>query len=65
LTKITPIIQILFYNFLICTLLTGIFLPLGWQSFDREMLFLLIGVGVFGAVCFGLSGDGGGWGFVV
>jgi drug/metabolite transporter (DMT)-like permease len=49
LTKTTPVIQILFYNFFICSVLTGIFLPFGWQSFDARTLFLLIGVGLFGS----------------
>lgn len=49
LTKTTPVLQILFYNFFICTLLTGIFLPFEWKSFNTEMLFLLIGVGLCGS----------------
>lgn len=49
LTKIAPVTQILFYNFLICSILTALFLPLGWQSFDRRTFLFLIAVGVFGA----------------
>jgi drug/metabolite transporter (DMT)-like permease len=49
LTKIAPVTQILFYNFLICSILTALFLPLGWQSFDRQALLFLIAVGIFGA----------------
>ncbi len=49
LAKTTPVIQILFYNFLICSVLTGVFLPFGWRSFDIHTFFLLLGVGFFGA----------------
>lgn len=49
LTKTTPVTQILFYNFLICSVLTGIFLPFGWQSLNTHTFFLLLGVGFFGA----------------
>jgi drug/metabolite transporter (DMT)-like permease len=49
LTKDTPVIQILFYNFFICSILTGLFLPFGWQSVDTHTFFLLLGVGFFGA----------------
>lgn len=49
LTKTTPVTQILFYNFFICSVLTAIFLPFGWQEFDTYTFFLLLGVGFFGA----------------
>lgn len=49
LTKTTPVTQILFYNFFICSIPTGILLPFGWQSFDTHTFFLLLGVGFFGA----------------
>lgn len=49
LTKTTPIIQILFYNFLICSILTAILLSFGWKSFSIDTFYLLLGVGFFGA----------------
>jgi drug/metabolite transporter (DMT)-like permease len=49
LTKTTPVTQILFYNFFICSVLTGILLPFGWKSFDTYTFLLLLGVGFFGA----------------
>ncbi len=48
LTKTTPVVQILFYNFLICSILTAIFLPFGWKSFGVNTFLLLLGVGIFG-----------------
>ncbi|HEY2811380.1 MAG TPA: DMT family transporter [Rhabdochlamydiaceae bacterium] len=48
LTKTTPVIQILFYNYFICTLLTAVFLPFGWKSFDLQVFLLLLGVGLSG-----------------
>ena len=58
LTKTTPILQILFYNFLICSLLSGLFLPFGWQEISLKTLGLLVLLGLFGAlyqVCSTLS----------
>ena len=49
LTKTTPVIQILFYNFAICSLLTGILLPFGWQAIDAQTLIFLLCVGILGA----------------
>jgi drug/metabolite transporter (DMT)-like permease len=49
LTKTASIVQILFYNFLLCSILSGIALPLHWKSFDQNVFFLLCGVGLFGA----------------
>ncbi len=49
LAKTTSVTQILFYNFLICSLLTGLALPFGWQSLDTHTISLLFGVGFFGA----------------
>jgi drug/metabolite transporter (DMT)-like permease len=50
LTKNLPIIQILFYNFLISSCITAIFLPLNWVSFNLEVFFLLLLVGIFGSM---------------
>ncbi len=49
LSKTTPVIQILFYNFFICSVATGILLPIGWQPMDTSLVLLLVGVGIFGA----------------
>ncbi|MBI3259129.1 MAG: DMT family transporter [Ignavibacteriae bacterium] len=49
LTKTTPTLQILFYNFLICSILSGIALPFRWKSLNINTLLLLFGVGLFGA----------------
>lgn len=49
LTKTSPVTQILFYNFFICSLITGFLLPFGWQSFNTSIVLLLFGVGFFGA----------------
>jgi drug/metabolite transporter (DMT)-like permease len=51
LTKSIPVIQILFYNFLISSIITGLFLPFNWISFDFKVGFLLILVGIFGSIC--------------
>lgn len=47
-TKAVPLIQILFYNFFICFLITGLLLPFGWTALSERTLVLLLGVGVFG-----------------
>jgi len=49
-TKSIPIVQILFYNFLICGLITGALLPIGWIHFSGKTWLFLSGVGVFGVV---------------
>ncbi len=50
LTKAHSITQILFYNFLLSTFISALFLPLDWVSFDREVLFLLVLMGLLGCV---------------
>ncbi len=50
LTKTSSTLQILFYNFLLCSVLSGIALPFQWKSFDRQTALLLCGVGLFGAL---------------
>jgi drug/metabolite transporter (DMT)-like permease len=49
LTKTVPMTQILFYNFLFCSLLTALFLPFDWQHPNSKTLLLLAGIGLFGA----------------
>jgi drug/metabolite transporter (DMT)-like permease len=49
LTKNISIVQILFYNFLICSILSGIVVPFGWKSLDGKTLWFLLLVGLFGA----------------
>lgn len=49
LTKTSTTLQILFYNFLLCSILSGLALPLHWKPFDKQTAFLLCGVGIFGA----------------
>ncbi len=50
LTKTASILQILFYNFLICSILTALFLPLHWKPLDSHTLLLLSGLGLFGTI---------------
>ena len=50
LTKTVSTLQILFYYFLINTLVTTAFLPLEWKSFPSEIYLLLLGVGICGAI---------------
>ncbi|MBS0586185.1 MAG: DMT family transporter [Verrucomicrobia bacterium] len=49
LTKSLSIIQILFYNFLFASLVTACVLPFGWVTPNDRTLWLLLGVGIFGA----------------
>lgn len=49
LTKTRPILQILFYNFFICSLISGFFLLFSWRSFDFTTSLLLLAVGIFGS----------------
>lgn len=49
LTKMASIVQILFYNFLICSIFTGLILPLDWKAFDFDTGLLLFGLGLCGA----------------
>lgn len=49
LTKQFSTVQILFYNFFFCTLITGLILPFTWQSLSTDVLLLLLGVGILGA----------------
>ena len=48
LTKTLPIIQILFYNFLICFCVSAVFLPFTWQPISLNVFGLLLIVGVLG-----------------
>jgi len=50
LTKTVSTLQILFYYFLINTLATAILLPFQWDSLPSDILLLLLGVGIFGAL---------------
>lgn len=50
LTKIASVVQILFYNFLFCTIVTGLLLPFDWKRLDVHTLLLLLGTGLFGAI---------------
>jgi len=50
LTKTNSILQILFYNFLICSIISGSFVLFNWKPFNLNVLFLLFAVGVFGAI---------------
>lgn len=50
LTRTTPIVQILFYNFLLCSILTSLLLPWHWQSLTTHTLLLLLILGLFGAL---------------
>lgn len=49
LTKMNSVLQILFYNFLICSILIGVLLPFDWKPLNAETLLLLLGVGICGA----------------
>jgi drug/metabolite transporter (DMT)-like permease len=49
LTKQVSILHILFYNFLICSCMTALLLPIHWKSFNSSILILLLAVGIFGA----------------
>ena len=50
LTKTVSTLQILFYYFLINTVMTALILPFQWQSLPSDILLLLLGVGIFGAL---------------
>ncbi len=50
LTKTVSTLQILFYYFLFNTVATAIVLPFQWQSLPSEIIILLWGVGIFGAL---------------
>ena len=50
LTKTVSTLQILFYYFVFNTAATAIVLPFQWQSFPSDILILLLGVGIFGAL---------------
>ena len=50
LTKTLPILHILFYNFLISSLISGIFLAFNWKPLNLDISLLLLAVGIFGAV---------------
>jgi drug/metabolite transporter (DMT)-like permease len=50
LTKTVSTLQILFYYFLINTVMTALLLPFQWQSLPSDILLLLLGVGIFGAL---------------
>lgn len=49
LTKCLSVIQILFYNFLIASLITACILPFDWIAPNSRTLWLLLGVGIFGS----------------
>jgi drug/metabolite transporter (DMT)-like permease len=50
LTKTVSTLQILFYYFAFNTVATAIVLPFQWQTFPSDILMLLLGVGIFGAL---------------
>jgi drug/metabolite transporter (DMT)-like permease len=50
LTKTVSTLQILFYYFVFNTLATAIVLPFQWQSLTSDILLLLLGVGICGAL---------------
>jgi len=50
LTKTVSTLQILFYYFLFNTMATAVVLPFQWQPLSSDILLLLLGVGVFGAL---------------
>ncbi len=50
LTKTNPILQILFYNFVVCSLISGFLSIFTWKAFSLNMLFLLLATGIFGAI---------------
>jgi drug/metabolite transporter (DMT)-like permease len=47
-TKASSVLQILFYNFLIGTIVAAIFLPWNWMDINQEIVVLLILVGLIG-----------------
>jgi drug/metabolite transporter (DMT)-like permease len=47
-TKASSILQILFYNFLIGSIIAAVFLPWNWMALDKEMIVLLFLVGLIG-----------------
>ena len=47
-TKASSILQILFYNFLIGSIIAAVFLPWNWMVLDKEMIVLLFLVGLIG-----------------
>jgi drug/metabolite transporter (DMT)-like permease len=50
LTKTVSILQILFYNFFIGTVVTAVILPWGWKTPDFTALWYLLGIGITGAI---------------
>ncbi len=50
LTKTVSTLQILFYYFVFNTAATAIVLPFQWQSLNSDVLLLLLGVGICGAL---------------
>jgi drug/metabolite transporter (DMT)-like permease len=50
LTKTVSTLQILFYYFVFNTAATAVVLPFQWQSFSSDILMLLLGVGLCGAL---------------
>lgn len=50
LTKTTPIVTILFYNFVLCSSLTALLLPFHWRPIDPAIWGLLFLVGLCGAI---------------
>ena len=50
LTKVLSILQILFYNFLLCTFMSALFLPLNWVPISENTVILLGLLGVSGAL---------------
>lgn len=50
LTKEVSLLQILFYNFLITSLITLLLLPFTWKTPDHSAWLFLLGVGIFGAL---------------
>jgi len=50
LTKHISILQILFYNFFICSILSGISLPFTWKPIGSTTLFLLLWLGILGTL---------------
>ena len=50
LTKTISILQILFFNFLICSVISAVFVLFEWKPFNYNALLLLFCVGIFGAL---------------
>lgn len=50
LTKIIPVGQILFYNFLIGTMISWLFIPFHCQILDKQNLIVLLIIGVLGTI---------------